>query len=109
MKAEFRKLMSEYEKIYSVEIEGKEYGFFLQLKEDGKKWLIIPDAGGQADMVPRHIEQLNWLEPKISELEGITQIWGTIWELETQHAFQTIEDLFLKEGKISNKNSWDFY
>ena len=101
--------MTQYEKIYSVKIKDKEYGFFLKLAENDKFWIAIPDCGGQADMIPRYRDQFEWIASKFKMIDGIKQIWGTIWEIRTKAALKEVEELFLEEGKISNKQSVDFY
>ena len=101
--------MSNYEKIYSVELEGEEYGFFLSKQESNKWWIIIPDCGGMADMLPKYPQQCEWLKSKIFKIPGVKEIWGTIWEIDNNEVMEQVENLFLKYGKISNKTSIDFY
>ena len=96
-------------KVYSVEIEGEEYGFFIEKQEKRKWWLIIPDGGGMADMVPRFPEQYDWINPKLTELQDVKDIWGTIWEIKGKNALKQVEAILLKYGKLSNKNSSYYY
>ncbi len=97
------------DKIYSIIIEGKECGFFLERREDGKIFLIIPDCGGMADAVPRHAEQLAWLEPRMDKIQGASHIWPTVWDLETPGAVTSVEVLLRQYGTLSKKQRVDFF
>ncbi|TFF95198.1 MAG: hypothetical protein EU544_03285 [Promethearchaeota archaeon] len=57
----------------------------------------------------RFSEQYDWLLPRIREISGIKEIWGTIWELKGEDCLDEVEKMFLTEGKISHKESVEFY
>jgi hypothetical protein len=95
--------------VYAIVIQGRECGFFLERQEEGKLYLIIPDCGGMADMIPRRPEQLAWLEPRIEKIQGATHIWPTIWDLNTPEAVAAVENMLQQEGKVSDKQRSNFY
>ena len=101
--------MLQEELVFEINISGKAYGFFLDPKPDGLVHLVIPDAGGQADMSPKYPFQLQWLEPKLSEIHHLKRIWTTIWELATKEALDEVIQLLSEHGRRTSKHRSDFY
>ncbi|MHA2407078.1 MAG: hypothetical protein ACXACA_01730 [Candidatus Ranarchaeia archaeon] len=95
--------------VYEVDIDGRIYGFFVEINIEEKGLLQIPDAGGMADMSPKYPEQLTWLLSKLEEIHGLKRIWPTIWEFTQESTQKQLEDLFKKEGRLSERTRADFY
>ena len=95
--------------VYNVVIGGQECGFFLERRDNGRIYLIIPNCGGMADSVPRHPEQLAWVEPRIEKIRGATRNWTTVWIFETPEAVAAVKRMFQRESQLSEKQSSDFY
>ena len=86
--------------IYLVEIAGKQYKFSVKQNYDGKILFIVPDVGGQADMVPKFPEQLEWTEKQLRNIKGADKIWPTVWEMNMENPIETIEKLLSEDVKI---------
>lgn len=93
---------------YYVKIQEKEYRFFLELNKDNKLFFIVPDCGGQADMVPKFPEQLEWTEKHLEKMKTVRQIWPTVWKLNDEDAIQEIEHLFSEKAQLVKKERWDY-
>ncbi len=85
-------------KIFQINIDGKDYDFKIESREDGPVYLSIPDPGGQMDSVVKYPEQLKWLEMKLEGFIGLKRIWNISWEIESEEALRKLEQLFLNEG-----------
>ena len=93
---------------YYVEIDGREHVFFLKEMKDGKVYFTVPDVGGQADMVPKFPEQLEWTEKRIEFLKGNKRVWPTVWEVKSKDPVVLIEDFLNKHAKIIKSNKIDY-
>ncbi len=93
---------------YHVKIGEKEYEFFLDLKEDKRLLFLVPDCGGQADMVPKFPEQLEWTEKNLANMKKVNQIWPTVWELKDEDVIREIERLFSEKAQLVKKERLDY-
>lgn len=78
--------------MFLTRIDGNDYTFFIYHNSNGI-YLDIPSAGGQMDMYPGSVEQLEWVERHIGPLAGVKQVYGVSWQLETDSAYRTVVDL----------------
>jgi len=93
---------------YYVEINKREYVFFLEKKQGDIIYFKVPDVGGQADMIPKFSEQLEWTDKHIKNLKNVKQVWPTVWELTMEDPIKKMEDFLSKEAKIVKMNRIDY-
>ena len=68
--------------------------------------ISVPDAGGQADMIPRDPAQLAWAEAHFGDIPGMRRIWATAWEVTTPRAREAVAALWVREGGKSAVTRW---
>ena len=93
---------------YYVEINKREYVFFLEKKQGDIVYFKVSDVGGQADMIPKFSEQLEWTEEYLKNFKEMKQVWPTVWEVFMKDPIKEIEDFLSKEAKILKKNRIDY-
>ena len=80
--------------------------FFLEKKHESEVFLIVPDVGGQADMVPKFSEQLEWTEKHMNKIKDAEQVWPTVWKLHMKDPISEMDKFFSNEAKLIKKDNF---
>jgi hypothetical protein len=83
----------------------KDWRFFLS-GEPEAKYFSVPDAGGQADMVPRDAAQLAWAVQHIEGLPGLRRYWNVSWEITSPAGLEALVDLWARVGGTYEPERW---
>ena len=89
--------MLDKDRTYMVKINDKEYEFTLRNFEEIVQ-LEILDAGGLADAFPKHMEQYEWIEPRLAKIQGVKHTWSTVWQIQTESALKKVINLLEDNG-----------
>ncbi|HDP80384.1 MAG TPA: hypothetical protein ENN21_06030 [Spirochaetes bacterium] len=68
--------------IYTIAADGKKFEADIKKREDGLYWLTVVDPNEKSGMGAGARDfELEWIESRLNGREGLTRIWGTVWEI----------------------------
>lgn len=83
----------------------KEWRFFLS-GEPEARYFSVPDAGGQADMVPEDHDQLAWAAQHLDGLPGLRRYWNVSWEITSPAGLDNLVALWERVGGTFEPERW---